>query len=65
MGSLTHRLLIGFDIIPFVGRDIDVRGINMSKKRVESTIALCKPSSLEEKQSILAVINYFKDQLRA
>ena len=32
---------------PFVGHDIDTRGINMSHKRIESTIDFFKPTSLK------------------
>ena len=57
-------MIIGFDTIPFVGHDIDARGINMSQKRIESTIAFSKPTSLKELQSFMRVVNYFKDHLR-
>ena len=36
----------------------------MSQKRIESTIAFCKPTSLKELQSFMGVVNYFKDHLR-
>ena len=60
----AKKLIIGFDTIPFVGHDIDARGINMSQKRIESTIAFCKPTSLTELQSFMGVVDYFKDHLR-
>ena len=44
---------IEFDTIPFVGHDIDAKGINMSQKRIESTITFCKPTSLKELQSFM------------
>ena len=36
----------------------------MSQKRIESTIAFCKPTPLNELQSFMGVVNYFKDHLR-
>ena len=36
----------------------------MSQKRIESTISFCQPTSLKELQSFMAVVNYFKDNLR-
>jgi len=60
----AKKLIIGFDTIPFEGQYIDDRGINMSQKRIESTIAFCKPTSLKELQSFMGVVNYFKDHLR-
>ena len=57
-------MIIGFDTILFVRHDIDARGINMSQKRIESTIAFCKPTSLKELQSFMGIVNYFKDNLR-
>ena len=35
----------------------------MSQKRIERTIALCKPTSLNDLQSFMVVVNYFKDHL--
>ena len=49
----AKKLMMGFDIITFVGHDIDVKGINMSQKRIESTIAFCKLTSLKELQSFM------------
>jgi len=49
--------MIELDTIPFFGHDIDAKGMNMSQKRIERTIAFCKPTSLKELQS-------FKDHLR-
>ena len=61
----AKKLIIGFYTIPFVGHDIDwEKGINMSQKRIESTIAFCKPTSLKELQSFMGVVNYFQDHLR-
>ena len=57
----AKNLIIGFDTIPFVGHDIDARGIN---KRIESNIAICKPTSLKELQSFMGVVNSSKDHLR-
>ena len=56
----TKNFNIGIDTIPFVGYDIDAKGINMS----QSTIVFCKPTSLKELQSFMSVVNYFKDHLR-
>ena len=36
----------------------------MSQKRIESTIAFYKPTSLKELHSFMGVVNYFKDHLR-
>ena len=43
----AKKLIIGFDTIPFVGHDIDAKGINMQKRSV-STIAFCNQISLKE-----------------
>jgi hypothetical protein len=37
----AKKLIIGFATIAFVGHDIDARDINMSQKRIESTISFC------------------------
>ena len=47
----AEELIIGFDTTPFVGHDIDAKCINVSQKRIESTIASCKPTSPKELQS--------------
>ena len=36
----------------------------MSQKRIESTIAFCKHTSLKELQSFMGAVNYFKGHLR-
>ena len=36
----------------------------MSQKRIESTIAFCKPTPLKELQSFMGLVKYFKDHLR-
>jgi len=41
-------LIIGFNTTPFVGHDINGKGVNMSQKQIESTSAFCKPTSLKE-----------------
>ena len=41
----AKTLIIGFDTIPFVGHDIEVKGINMYQKRIKSTIDFCKPTN--------------------
>ena len=64
MSLKAKKLIIGFDTIPFVGHDIDSRGINMSQKRIESIIVFCKPTSLKEVQSFTGIVDYFKDHVR-
>jgi len=36
----------------------------MSQKRIERTIAFCKPTSLKKLQSFMGVVDYFKDHSR-
>ena len=60
----AKKLLIGFDKIQFVGHELDAQGINMTQKRIESTIAFTKPSSLKELQAFLGLVNYFRNHLR-
>jgi len=55
----AKKLIIGFDTMPFVGHDIDARGINMSQRQIDSTISVCKPTPLKELQSFMGVVNYF------
>jgi len=56
-------MIIGSDTIPFVGHDIEVRGINMYQKRIESTIDVYKPTSPKELQPFMGADYYFKDHL--
>ena len=62
----AKKLVIGFDTVPFVGHEnlITAMGINMSKKCIESASYFSKPNSLNELQSFLGLVNYFKDNLR-
>ena len=49
--------------ISFVGHGIDSEGINMSQKRVESTIDVIRPTNLKELYSFIGVVNYFHDHI--
>ena len=59
----AKKLIIGFDTIPFVGHDIDAKGINMSQNELRVRIE-CKPTSQKELQLFMGVVIYFKDHLR-
>ena len=47
------KVIIGFDTISFVGHGMDAKGINVSQKWIEITIAFCKPPSQKELQSLM------------
>jgi len=44
----ANVLNLGFDTVPFVGYELDSSGINLSQKRVQSTINFVKPVTLTE-----------------
>jgi hypothetical protein len=54
---------LGAPKIEFVGHDIDSEGINMSKKRIESTVNIREPDSLTELYQFLGVVNFFHDHI--
>jgi transposase InsO family protein len=60
----AKKLKLGDYTAEFVGHTIDASGLNMTQKRIESTIAFAQPKSLKELQSFLGLVNYFKDHLR-
>ena len=57
------KIYLGFDTVPFVGHELDSTGINMSQKRVQSTINFAKPVTLTELYSFLGLVNYFRDHI--
>jgi hypothetical protein len=59
----AKKLHLGFDTLPFVGHDIDSTGLNMTKKRIDSTINFATPGNLKELQSFLGLVNYFRDHI--
>ena len=59
----AKELYLSFDTVPFVGHELDSTGINMSQKRVKSTINLVKPVALIELYSFLGLVNYFRDHI--
>jgi hypothetical protein len=60
----ASKVRIGFDMVQFVGHEIDAQGINMSQKRIEGTVNFTKPTSVKEMQAFLGLVNYFRDHLR-
>ena len=46
-----------------MGHELDSTGINMSQKRVQSTINFAKPVTLTELYSFLGLVNYFRDHI--
>ena len=57
------KLYLGFDTVPFAGHELDSTGINMSQKRVQSTINFVKSVTPTEFYSFLGLVNYFRDQI--
>jgi len=57
------KIFLGFDTVPFVGRELDSTDINMSQKRIQSTINFAKPVTLTELYSFLGLVNYFRDHI--
>ena len=49
----AKKLYLGFDTVQFVGHELDSTGINMTQKRIESTIQFVQPNSLIELYSFL------------
>jgi len=49
--------------VPFVCREVDSVGLNMTQARIESTVAFTKPGTLKELSSFLGVVNYFRDHM--
>ena len=60
----AKKLVIGVSSVQFVGYEVDSAGLNMTKARIESTVAFTKPGSLKELSSFLGVVNYFRDHIR-
>ena len=61
--TLSAKILyLGFDTVPFVGHELD-SSVNMTQKRIESTIQLAQPNSLTELYSFLGLVNYFRDHI--
>jgi len=56
------KIYLGFDSVLFVG-ELDSTGINMTQKRIESTIQFSQPNSLTELYSFLGLVNYFRDYI--
>ena len=50
---------LGLTTNSFVGHEIDSLGINMSQKRVESTIDVILPTNLKERYSFIGLVNCF------
>ena len=48
----------------FVGHLIDTTGLNMTQQRIENTVNIREPSTLNELQSFLGVANYFRDHIK-
>ena len=57
------KVHLGLQTISFVGHEIDSEGINMSQKRVESTIDVILPTNLKELYSFIGLVNYFHDHI--
>ena len=57
------KVHLGLQTISFVGHEIDSEGINMSQKRVESTIDVIRPTNLKELYSFIGLVNYFHDHI--
>ena len=57
------KLYLVFDTVPFVGHELDATGINMSQKRIQSTILFEKSTTLTELYSFLGLVNYFRDHI--
>jgi len=55
------KLYLGFDTIPCLA--MSSIGINMSLKRIESTVKFSQPKSSTELYSFLGLINYFRDHI--
>ncbi len=41
----AKNIYLGFDTVQFVGHELDSTGINMTQKRIESTIHFAQPNS--------------------
>ena len=52
-----------FDTVQFVYHELDSTGINMTQKRIGSTIQFTQSNSLTELYSLLEMINYFLDHI--
>ena len=59
----AKKLYLGFDTVQFVGHELDSTGINMTQKRIESTIQFAQPNSLTELYSFLGLVNYVRDHI--
>ena len=59
----AKKLYLGFDTVPFVGHELDATGINMTQKRMQSTILFEKPTTLTELYFFLGLVNYFRDHI--
>ena len=59
----AKKLYLSFDTVQFVGHELDSTGINMTQKRIESTIQFAQPNSLTELYSFLGLVNYFRDHI--
>jgi len=57
------KVHLGLQTISFVGHEIDSEGINMSQKRVESTIDVIRPTNLKELYSFIGLVNFFHDHI--
>jgi transposase InsO family protein len=59
-----QKVILGASTVEFVGHEINDRGMNMSRKRIENTIQLKKPSNLKELYSFVGICNYFRDHIK-
>jgi hypothetical protein len=57
------KVTLGVSKVEFVGHDIDSDGINMSKKRIESTVDIRAPENLTELYQFLGVVNFFHNHI--
>jgi hypothetical protein len=59
-----QKVKLGLNQVEFVGHEINQIGLNMTRKRIENTVNLKKPTNLKELYSFLGVANYFRDHIR-
>ena len=50
--------------VQFIGHEVDSAGLNMTKARIEGTVAFTMSGSLKELSSFLGVVNYYRDHMR-
>jgi len=60
----AKKLTIGMSSAHFVGHEVDSAGFNMTKARIEGTVAFTMSGSLKELSSFLGVVNYYRDHMR-